>query len=150
MTGVPAVLPSVVHERVGTPDKNHFEAEYPARVHPDSNASLRENDGALYEVLLDLDDNPVIALNHAVAVSMLDGASAGLALLDELHSDPRVEADRRLHAVRGHLLERAGDALAAADAFRAARSHAPNIAQQRYLTEQIARLENAERSDERE
>jgi predicted RNA polymerase sigma factor len=105
---------------------------------------------ALYEVLLGLDDNPVIALNHAVAVSMVDGPAAGLALLDGLRSDPRVDTDRRLHAVRGHLLEQGGDVAAAADAFRSARSCATNVAQQRYLNEQIARLEHVERSDQAE
>ena len=47
---------------------------------------------ALYEVLLRLSDNPVVALNHAVAVAMVRGAPAGLDLLDELG---RGRADRR-------------------------------------------------------
>ena len=37
----PAVLPSVVHERVGIPDKNHFGAQYPGPRAPRTNASLR-------------------------------------------------------------------------------------------------------------
>ena len=105
---------------------------------------------ALYEVLLSLDENPVIALNHAVAVSIVDGPQAGLALLDRLRLDPRVGTDRRVHAVRGHLLEREGDPEAAADAFRAARSRTTHVAQQRYLNQQITRLENIKRSDQRE
>ena len=45
---------------------------------------------ALYEVLLRVDDNPVVALNHAVAVSMVSGPGAGLELLRRLESDPRM------------------------------------------------------------
>ncbi len=97
---------------------------------------------ALYEVLLALEGNPVVALNHAVAVSMVDGPAAGLALVDCLRSDPRLDGDRRLHAVRGHLLEQGGNPEAALTAFRAARSAATNVAQQRYLGEQISRLES--------
>ena len=64
---------------------------------------------ALYGVLLRLDDNPVVALNHAVAVSMVAGPRAGLELVQRLGADARINADRRFHAVRGHLLEMAGD-----------------------------------------
>ena len=44
---------------------------------------------ALYGVLLRLADNPVVALNHAVAVSMVAGPRAGLELLQRLGTDPR-------------------------------------------------------------
>ncbi len=64
---------------------------------------------ALYGVLLRVDDNPVVALNHAVAVGMVSGASAGLELLHRLEADPRMTGNRRFHAVRAHLLERDGN-----------------------------------------
>jgi RNA polymerase sigma factor (sigma-70 family) len=95
---------------------------------------------ALYEVLLRLDDNPVVALNRAVAVSMVAGPRAGLELVDRLGADPRINADRRFHAVRAHLLEMAGDDAAALEAYRAAAQAATNLQQQRYLNEQIGRL----------
>ena len=95
---------------------------------------------ALYEVLLRLDDNPVVALNHAVAVSMIAGPRAGLELVDRLDADPRINADRRFHAVRAHLLEMAGDDAAALKAYRAAAQAATNLQQLRYLNEQIGRL----------
>jgi len=97
---------------------------------------------ALYGVLLRLDDNPVIALNHAVAVSMVAGPRAGLELVRRLGADSRVNADRRFYAVRGHLLEKAGDPAAALEAYRAAARVATNIQQQRYLNRQVARLES--------
>ena len=96
---------------------------------------------ALYRVLLRLDNNPVVALNHAVAVSMDQGPQAGLELLRQLESDPRMNADRRFHAVRAHLLEMTGNIAAARDAYEAAARQAANLQQQRYLHGQIARLE---------
>ena len=95
---------------------------------------------ALYGLLLQLDDNPVVALNHAVAVSMVDGPQAGLELLSRLEADPRINTDRRFHAVRGHLLEMSGELTAARDSFQAAARQATNLQQQRYLHEQVARL----------
>ena len=96
---------------------------------------------ALYGVLLGLDDNPVVALNHAVAVAMATGPRAGLELLNRLESDPRINADRRFYAVRAHLLERNGDRHAALDAYQQAARRATNLQQQRYLNRQIARLQ---------
>lgn len=64
---------------------------------------------ALYELLMRVSDNPVVALNHAVAVAMAQGAQAGLGLLDKLEADERIAEDHRLHSVRAHLLEMAGN-----------------------------------------
>jgi predicted RNA polymerase sigma factor len=49
----------------------------------------------------------------------------------------------RLHAVRGHLLEMAGDPSAALEAYRAAARVATSLQQQRYLNQQISRLQAA-------
>jgi RNA polymerase sigma factor (sigma-70 family) len=97
---------------------------------------------ALYRVLLRLDDNPVVALNHAVAVSMDAGPQAGLQLIQRLGQDARINADRRYHAVRGHLLEMAGEPAAALKAYRAAALAATNLQQQRFLNQQITRLQD--------
>ncbi len=97
---------------------------------------------ALYDVLLRVDDNPVVALNHAVAVSMVSGPGPGLELLRRLESDPRMTGSRRFHAVRAHLLERHGDPIGALAAYQAAARHATNAQQQRYLSQQISRLHN--------
>ncbi len=117
-----------------------------AAVHdeaPSADATDWAQIAALYGVLLRLDDNPVVALNHAVAVAMTAGPRAGLELLSRLDSDPRINADRRFHAVRGHLLERSGDRDAALDAYAEAARRATNLQQQRYLNRQIARLDGS-------
>ena len=96
---------------------------------------------ALYELLLQISDNPVVALNHAVAVAMVAGPQAGLDLLAGLESDERIAGDHRLHAVRGHLLETAGDRAAARDCYQAAARRALSLPQQRYLQARASRLE---------
>ena len=64
---------------------------------------------ALYEVLERVSPGPVVTLNRAVAVAMVHGPRAGLALLGTLDADERMAHTHRLEAVRGHLLELAGD-----------------------------------------
>jgi RNA polymerase sigma factor (sigma-70 family) len=95
---------------------------------------------ALYELLMRASDNPMVALNHAVAVAMVEGAHAGLDLLGELEADERIAEDHRLHAVRAHLLEMAGDRMAARDSYRAAARRTTSLPKQRYLHARAARL----------
>ena len=95
---------------------------------------------ALYGLLLKISDNPMVALNHAVAVAMVDGPRAGLSLVAALESDQRLADDHRLHAVRAHLLERDGDPIAARTAYLAAADRTSSLPQQRYLRAQAARL----------
>jgi RNA polymerase sigma factor (sigma-70 family) len=98
---------------------------------------------ALYEVLLRVSDNPVVSLSHAVAVAMVRGPRAGLDLLARLEADERIAAGHRLPAVRGHLLEMAGDLAAARDCYQAAARRATSLPQQRYLQARAARLASA-------
>jgi predicted RNA polymerase sigma factor len=95
---------------------------------------------ALYELLMRTSDNPVVALNHVVAVAMVRGARAGLDLLGKLEADERIVGDHRLHAVRAHLLEMAGDRAAARDSYQAAARRTTSFPQQRYLHARAARL----------
>ena len=96
---------------------------------------------ALYGVLLHLEDNPVVALNHAVAVAMATGPVAALDLIERLENDRRINTDRRFYAVRAHLLEQKGDRDGALAAYQEAVGRATNLEQQRYLNRQIARLQ---------
>jgi RNA polymerase sigma factor (sigma-70 family) len=95
---------------------------------------------ALYEVLMQISDNPIVELNHAVAVAMAQGPRAGLGLLEKLEADGRIAEDHRLHAVRGHLREMAGDHAAARESYETAARRATNPPQQRYLRGRAARL----------
>ncbi|MEZ0074164.1 RNA polymerase sigma factor [Planotetraspora sp. GP83] len=92
---------------------------------------------ALYEILERLAPNPVTTLNRAVALGMVRGPHAGLALLRELESGV-LAGNHRLLAVRAHLLERAGEAADAAAAYRAAARLAGSLSEQRFLVQRAA------------
>lgn len=93
---------------------------------------------ALYELLLRLSDNPVVALNHAVAVGMARGPREGLAALEKL--DDRITGDHRFHAARAHLLDMAGETAAAIESYEEAARRAASLPQRRYLNSRAARL----------
>jgi len=95
---------------------------------------------ALYEALLQLGDHPIVALNHAAAVGMAQGPEAGLALVDQLANDERLAGDYRLHSLRAHLKEMAGDRVGARDSYVAAADRAPNLVHARYLREQASKF----------
>jgi RNA polymerase sigma factor (sigma-70 family) len=95
---------------------------------------------ALYEVLMRLSDNPMVALNHAIAAAMVQGPETGLRLVDELRKDPRIAENYRNDAVRAHLYERAGDPARAIAHFRAAAERTASIPERNYLTMKAARL----------
>jgi RNA polymerase sigma factor (sigma-70 family) len=97
-----------------------------------------EQVNALYARLEQMTGSPVVRLNRAVAVAMVDGPAAGLALLDGL--DDELGDHHRLHAVRAHLLEQAGDADAALVEYRTAAAGATNLRERDHLTTRAARL----------
>jgi len=74
----------------------------------------------LYGLLKRMSDNPMVTLNHAVATAMVHGPAAGLQLLEALDSDPLIAGHYRLHAVRAHLHEMAGEREAAIRHYLAA------------------------------
>jgi RNA polymerase sigma factor (sigma-70 family) len=95
---------------------------------------------ALYELLERISPNPMVTLNHAVAVAMVRGPEAGLELLGTLETDDRIAGHHRLDAVRAHLLEMAGDLDAARSSYRAAARRTTSLPEQRYLEDRAARL----------
>jgi len=126
----------------GTPGPYQLQAAI-AAIHdeaPSAEATDWPQIVALYELLMRLSDNPVVALNHAVAVAMVRGPAAALALVDELATDARITGDHRLDAVRAHLLELAGDQHGAKESYRLAAGRTTSIPVQRYLYARAARL----------
>jgi RNA polymerase sigma factor (sigma-70 family) len=95
---------------------------------------------ALYDVLEQVSPGPVVTLNRAVAVAMVDGPRAGLAVLGTLDADDRMRHTHRLEAVRGHLLELAGEPGAARESYRRAARMTASVPEQRYLAMRAARL----------
>jgi RNA polymerase sigma factor (sigma-70 family) len=95
---------------------------------------------ALYGVLKRMSNNPMVALNHAIAAAMVHGPAAGLELLAPLDADERLRGHHRLDAVRAHLLERAGDRAAAVALYRAAAERTTSVPERNYLMMRAARL----------
>jgi RNA polymerase sigma factor (sigma-70 family) len=95
---------------------------------------------ALYLMLDRVASNPMATLSLAVAVAMVRGPEAGLILLTTLDDDARVAGHHRLYAVRGHLLEMAGDRAAAREAFQGALRRTASTAEKRYLRNRIDRI----------
>jgi RNA polymerase sigma factor (sigma-70 family) len=106
---------------------------------------------ALYELLKRMSDNPMVMLNHAIAVAMVHGPSKGLELLRALDVDTRLARHHRLDAVRAHLLEMIGDHETAMTHYRIAAERTTSIPERNYLMTQAARLSesaNKPRSDD--
>ncbi len=82
----------------------------------------------------------MVTLNRAVAVAMVHGPRTGLDMLADLNRDRHMSGHHRLHAVRAHLLEQAGEHAAAQAAFAEAARRATSIPEQRYLQAQTTRL----------
>jgi predicted RNA polymerase sigma factor len=95
---------------------------------------------ALYTVLERTAPNPMVALNRAVALAMVRGPAAGLAVLDSLSTDERIAGSHRLVSVRAHLLEMAGDRHAARSAYREAARRTTSEPERRHLLTRAARL----------
>jgi RNA polymerase sigma factor (sigma-70 family) len=95
---------------------------------------------ALYDVLEQVSPGPVVTLNRAVAVAMVHGPRAGLALLGTLDADERMARTHRLDAVRGAMLELAAENEEARESYRRAARMAASVPEQRYLALRAARL----------
>jgi RNA polymerase sigma-70 factor (ECF subfamily) len=96
----------------------------------------------LYEVLLRLAPTPVIELNHAVAVSMVDGAARALDLVESLAARGQVADYHLLHAARGRFLVQLGRNQEAREAYVTALRHATLEPEQRFLAARIAALQS--------
>lgn len=87
----------------------------------------------LYQLLDRIAPNPMATLNRALALAMVEGPDAGLHLLATLDGDKRVASHHRLFAMRGHLLQLAGESAAAAEAFETAARRCTSLPERTYL-----------------
>ncbi|MFG3581516.1 RNA polymerase sigma factor [Micromonospora chersina] len=94
----------------------------------------------LYDELLKRWSSPVVALNRAVAVSMVDGPAAALAEVDLLAADPHLAGYHYLPAIRADLLRRLNRAEEAAEAYRAALTLVDNEAERAFLTTRLTEV----------
>jgi len=105
---------------------------------PSHEATRWADIATLYQRLERLTGNPIVRLNRAVAVAMVEGPAGGLALLADL--DGPLGGHHRLASVRAHLHERAGQREKAVELFRAAARRTTNLREREYLLTQAARV----------
>jgi RNA polymerase sigma factor (sigma-70 family) len=95
---------------------------------------------ALYSLLERMSDNPMVTLNRAVALAMVQGPGAGLALLKPLERDERMVRNHRLDAVRAHLHEMSGDREEAIALYRRAAERTTSLPERNYLLGKAASM----------
>jgi RNA polymerase sigma-70 factor (ECF subfamily) len=95
---------------------------------------------ALYDRLMAVAGSPVVALNRAVAVAMVEGPAAGLSLMDTLAASGNLDGYHLLHAGRADLLRRLGRTGEAAAAYRRALELTANPVEQAFLTRRLAEV----------
>ena len=100
----------------------------------------------LYEVLERLQPSPVVSLNRAAAVAMVDGARAGLALIDALAAAGDLGRYHLLHAARADLLRRLGFWKEAAAGYEAALALVTNEAERRFLERRLGEVRGRSRA----
>jgi RNA polymerase sigma-70 factor, ECF subfamily len=127
----------------GTPGPYALQAAI-AALH-DEAASVATTDWpqivALYNVLHDIAPSPMVDLNRAVAVAMVDGPAAGLALMDAIEADGRLSDYYLLHAARADLLHKLGRDEEAAGAYRRALQVVGNEPERAFLTRRFTQLD---------
>jgi RNA polymerase sigma-70 factor (ECF subfamily) len=97
----------------------------------------------LYDVLMRLQPSPVVALNHAAAISMVDGPQAALNLVDSLAAREKLSGYHLYPAVRADLLARLNRRDEAREAYREAIALARLAPERRWLERRLAELERA-------
>jgi predicted RNA polymerase sigma factor len=75
----------------------------------------------------------MVTLNRIVAVAMVDGPACALAQLDAVEADPALAGHHRVHAVRAHLLELAGDTVTARVHYERAAHGTLSVPERGYL-----------------
>lgn len=94
----------------------------------------------LYDQLLVLSPSPVVMLNRAIALSMVDGPRTALQSLEELTADPAMKSYYLLPAVQADLLRRLGRANEAAAAYRQAMTCLCTEPERRFLERRLREL----------
>jgi RNA polymerase sigma-70 factor (ECF subfamily) len=98
----------------------------------------------LYDLLVWLQPSPVVSLNRAVAVAMMDGPRAALALIDELGAAGDLDGYHLFHAARADMLRRIGSAPEAVKSYARALELVTNDSERRFLERRLREVRPAE------
>src|SRR5262245_18273424 len=94
----------------------------------------------LYDLLEQVDPSPIVSLNRAVAVAMVEGPQSGIALIDALAGD--LDGYHLLHAARADLLRRIGSPAEAAKSYERALALVANESERRFLERRLREVQN--------
>ncbi len=98
----------------------------------------------LYDLLERLQPSPIVSLNRAVAVAMVDGPEPALALIDALAATGDLDGYHLLHAARADLLRRAGSSVEAAKSYVRALALVTNDSERRFLERRLREVQPPE------
>jgi len=92
---------------------------------------------AFYDDLRELAPSPIVEMNRAVAVMMVDGVDAGLSVLTALRDNRKLRDNGLFHSLLADFHRRAGDMTKASEFYNLALTQSPNTSLQRFLTDQM-------------
>jgi RNA polymerase sigma-70 factor (ECF subfamily) len=95
----------------------------------------------LYNLLERVHPSPIVSLNRAVAVAMVEGPQAALAIVDSLAASGYLENYHLLHAARADLLRRAGALVEAAESYARALALVTNDSERRFLERRLREVQ---------
>jgi RNA polymerase sigma-70 factor (ECF subfamily) len=95
----------------------------------------------LYDLLERIQPSPIVSLNRAVAVAMVDGPQAALAIIDNLAAAGDLDSYHLLHAARAELLRRTGSSRAAAKSYARALELVTNESERRFLERRLREVD---------
>ncbi|MBL8797175.1 MAG: RNA polymerase sigma factor [Planctomycetia bacterium] len=95
-----------------------------------------------YDLLQQVQPSPVVALNRAAAVAMVDGPQAALTLLDALAKSGELESYHLLHAARADMLRRLSSMADAAQAYQRALELVTNESEKRFLQRRLREVQS--------
>ena len=95
----------------------------------------------LYDLLERLQPSPIVSLNRAAAVAMVDGPRPALALIDALAERGDLDRYHLLHAARADLLRRLGSSAEAAKSYARALALVTNDAERRFLERRLREVQ---------
>jgi RNA polymerase sigma-70 factor (ECF subfamily) len=91
----------------------------------------------LYDLLRRIQPSPIISLNRAVAIAMVEGPDRALALIDELAADGSLDNYHLLHAARADFYRRRGSNSEAAESYKRALEWVTNESERRFLERRL-------------
>lgn len=96
----------------------------------------------LYDLLELVLPSPIVSLNRAVAIAMVDGPRPALALIEELAASGNLDEYHLLHAARADLLRRIGSAREAAQSYERALALVTNESERRFLERRLREVQS--------